>query len=58
MEDPCSLASGFWDLNGRERQNQHGMAEIEVKDVIQSCHLLILQAERWKSRNEKELVTQ
>ena len=39
-------------------QNQHGRAKKEVEHIIQSHPLLILQAERLKARNEKELVTQ
>ena len=31
---------------------------MKVKDIIHSCHLLSLQAERLKCKNEKGLVTQ
>lgn len=64
MEDPWSLASGFWDLNGRERdtererEDQYEMAEVKAKNIIHSCHLLVLQAERLKFRNKKEFATQ
>lgn len=40
------------------RESQHGMPKTKVKDINQSCHLLILSAERLKSWNGKELVTQ
>ena len=41
-----------------EREDQYEMAEVKVKDIIHSCHLLILQADRFKFRNKKEFATQ
>lgn len=41
-----------------QRENQHARAKKEVKHLIQSRLLLILQTKRLMARNEKELVTQ
>lgn len=53
FQDGGAMKLGQWVLGSEwqrkgdtHRENQHGMAEMKVKDVTQSCHLLILPAER------------
>lgn len=58
MEDPWSLASGFWDLNGRHTHKiSTERPRWRLKISSSPAPLLILQAERLTASIEKELVT-